>query len=284
MVLYATEETYKFILRKGFNMNIKNELENQKATIDLLIKDTKKKYDRKELISILGSVFCGTVGLFTLISMPLYGVSLLATALGLFLKKKSLDSREKRELLKYEKEKRHIDKISKEGIDVRSETTKKRINKINGLLAENKKKNKTYKDTKLSDNLALFGLGFSVLVTTLIPIVGIIGSGLFTIAKIYTGEKLEKAHEELELNRLRANNIITDINTIKMVQNNTRKKKQTKPVQKQTSRTASKERKISQEPQRRKIDEKNHQAVEEYIRKLSQQSENLKGNQKVKKY
>lgn len=259
-------------------MNVKGLLEDQKTTINTLIKDTKKKYDKKELIALLGSIFFGTMGLLTIISMPLYGASLLGAALGCLLKKNSLDKREERELRKYDKEKKHIDKITTKGLDARREINQKRIKTINSLLEENKEKTDNYKRQRISDNLSLLGLGLSVVFTTLVPVVGIIGTGLFTAAKIYTGSKLDESHKELELNRLRANNIITDINTIKTIQNNTRNRNQTSK-----SRTPIKAKKQVQKTSS-EVDKRNHQAVEEYLKKLTQESEKIQQKQKVKKY
>lgn len=264
-------------------MNIKKILSDQKETIDEITKDTRKKYDRKELISLLSTIFFGTIGLFTTITMPLYGISVLGLAAGCYLKNKSLCAREKKEIERLKKEKRHIDKIQEKGLDVRRETNKKRINKVNSLLDENKKRNDNYKSAKLADNIALIALGGSVVLSVLLPVIGLAGTGLSAIAKLYTGSKLEESHDALELNRLRANNLITDINTIKLVQANA-KEKRSKQVSEQQKKVYSSKNNINQVTARRPqaVSNNNNQAVQELLEKLLKEQEKEKGKEQEK--
>ena len=228
-------------MRKGNNMKAKEFLEEQKLLIDGFIKDTEKKYDRMDLVALMGSVFLGTLGIFNVFSLPLYGASLLGTAASLYISKILLNKRKEKELARFKKEKSHIEKIESKGLNVSPEVTKKRIDKINSLIVENNKKTKKYKNWKRANNIALIGLGASVVVGTLIPIVGAVATAVTAASKLFTSSKLTKSHEELEFNKNRVNNLITDVNAIKLSKKSTRQRprrvaqqpKQTKQVRKQ---------------------------------------------------
>lgn len=240
-------------------MKDKRFLEEELNVIDEEIKKVSKKYDRKELLSLLGTVFFTTLGTFTVFTIPLLGAALFGGAIASFESKLSNKKRMENELGRLTREKKHISKVLTTGLNTSKELTQKRIRKVNSLIAENNKKTKKYKRWKKANDVALAGVGISLAVATFIPVIGLAAAAVTTGAKLIASNRLNRSHEELQINKNRVNNLITDINTIKLAESSARKRsKQSSPVKQQAPRKTAE--KTSQ----------NAQSVQAYIDKLSQ--------------
>lgn len=254
-----------------------------KKELEAEIKEVEKKYERKDLLAMLGSIFFASFGIMSLFGLPIQGLAMICISLGLVKTKSEISKRKQITESRLNRELDHIKKVEAEGLNASPELNAKRKDKLVNLALAARKNNKKLKDVKTSNNFALLGLGLSAVFSAIIPPIGLVSSAIFTIAKAYTESKLTSVKEEHDNLMNRINNIHNDLKIIESMpsSSNARKKAVT------TASPSIKKKTVPRSVPKQQQFSKNESIVQQYIDMMEKQSKVQtaeKGTTKYKKY
>lgn len=253
-----------------------------KKELEAEIKEVEKKYDRKDLLAMLGSVFFASFGIMSLFGLPIQGLAMICISLGLVKTKSEISKRKQITIDRLNREIGHIKKVETEGLNASPELNAKRKDKLVNLALAARKNDKKLKDVKTSNNFALLGLGLSAVFSAIIPPIGLVSSAIFTIAKAYTESKLTSVKEEHDNLMNRINNIHNDLKIIESRPATSTTRKRPVPIS-----DASKKKKAVPKRVPQQAFSKNESIVQQYIDMMEKQSKVQtaeKGTTKYKKY
>lgn len=253
-----------------------------KKELEAEIKEVEKKYERKDLLAMLGSIFFASFGIMSLFGLPVQGLAMICISLGLVKTKSEISKRKQITESRLNRELDHIKKVEAEGLNASPELNAKRKDKLVNLALAARKNNKKLKDVKMSNNFALLGLGLSAVFSAIIPPIGLVSSAIFTIAKAYTESKLTNVKEEHDNLMNRINNIHNDLKIIESQPAKVTTRKKSVPIS-----DVSKKKRIAPKRVPQQAFSKNESIVQQYIDMMEKQSKvptAEKGVTKYKKY
>lgn len=191
-------------------------INEKKDLINTQINNINSKIKARDIIYLLIATGFASFGLVTtVLQLPLIGLPALATSIALGTG--IYESRKRKNCVKERllREKKHLDKVGKEGIDTSREISNKRVKKINEL----KKHKKRIESERKAGSMLNESLAFLCIATPLItisnPIIGLLVSSASAIAKIIS-EKVqtnETEHENIIINRI--NNLKNDLDLVR---------------------------------------------------------------------
>lgn len=241
-------------------------IENKINDIEEELSKSKKSYDRKGLISLLGTVFFASCGITLLFGLPICGLSMLGISAGLLSTNRNIKTRKQQAERRLNQEISHLKKVESNGLNASKEMELKRKNKLNQLIVALKNSNKRLKAAKTKNNLAILGLGLSAIFTPIVPVIGLAGSAIFAVTKAYTGNKLNNQNEKVETLLNRIHNIGNDIDIIIDKSKNIQSKQ--KKTQ-QTSRRVNQQAVKSKGGTQRPTFNRNESIVKQYIDQMA---------------
>lgn len=191
-------------------------INKKKELIDEKINNIKNKIKIRDILYLLiGTGFLSFGLVTTILGMPLLGIPSLLTSTALGIGLNESRKRTKDTIERYEKEKNHLNRIGREGIDTSKETSNRRINKINNLRKNKKRREKEQQANKfLNESLAILCIS-APLAAAVNPIASLVISAAAALAKIMT-ERVE-TKETKNINRInnRINNLYNDLDMVR---------------------------------------------------------------------
>ena len=236
-------------------------------------KKVTNKRDIIDTINLLGMIVGGVCligGLTGAAPLALAGATVLATcsynkAKNILLAKETLN--------RFENEEKHLSQIKYNIPKSSTALTKKRVNKIKALRNRKNKLDESYKAASVFSKATLIPIGVGVAWTFINPYFSVLSLGSLGIHAI-CGTRMMSLHKERENTENRCNNIINDL---EVIVNNERDQQAERIGNRKVMKPEE-----GKEKQKTK-ENKNEQAVNEYVDNLANQKQGNKSNQKVKK-